>query len=148
MSIWVRYLAIAVLVGNSLTALWNVIGLGRMILQGQFGPGIERVPLNLVFSVSGIALALLIATPTRQGVDSATKIIAIPCVLGGLAGVLSTGLFFYTRNEPRMDFPLSDLSMERVVDLFLMERAVQNVLFSICTLVLAILVLASRRSSA
>jgi hypothetical protein len=147
MSIWVRYLAIAVLVGNSLTALWNVIGLGRMILQGQFGPGIERVPLNLVLSVSGIALALLIATPTRQGVSSATKIVAIPCVLGGLAGVLSTGLFFYTRNEPRMGFPLSDLSMERVVDLFLMERAVQNVLFSACTLLLAILVLTSRRSS-
>jgi hypothetical protein len=29
-----------------------------------------------------------------------------------------------------------------------MERAVQNVLFSICTLVLSILVLTSRRSSA
>jgi hypothetical protein len=148
MSIWLRYLAIAVLIGNSLTAFWNVIGLGRMILQGQLEPGIERVPLNLVFSASGIARALLIATPTRQGVDSATKIVAIPCVLGGLAGVLSTGLFFYQRNEPRLGLPPSDLSMERVVDLFLTERAVQNVLFSICTLVLAILVLTSRRSNA
>jgi hypothetical protein len=147
MSIWLRYIAIAVLVGNSLTAFWNVIGLGRMILLGSI-KGLDRVAFNLPLYLAAIVLAVLIASPTRQSISGTTKIVAIPCVLGGLAGVLSTGLFFYTRNEPRMDFPLSDLSMERVVDLFLMERAVQNVLFSACTLLLAILVLTSRRSSA
>src|SRR6476661_4685272 len=121
MSIWVRYLAIAVLVGNSLTALWNVIGLVGMILQGSFqGGGLERVAFNLPLSLAAIALALLIAAPTRQGVSWTSKIIAIPCVVGGVIGVLSTGIFFYTRNEPRADFPLLDHSMDKVVDLFLM----------------------------
>jgi hypothetical protein len=133
MSIWLRYLAIAVLVGNSLTAFWNVIGLGRMILLGSFkNSGLDRVAFNLPLALAAIALAVLIATPTRQGISGTAKIVAIPCVLGGLAGVLSTGLFFYTRNEPPTDVLLYDLSLAKVVDLFLMERAVQNVLFSAC----------------
>src|SRR5262249_41415328 len=103
---------------------------------------------NLPLSLAAIALAVLIATPTRQGISGTAKIVAIPCILGGLAGVVSTGIFFYQRHEPPRDDLLYDLSLAKVVDLFLMQGAVQNLLFSVCTLLLAILVLTSRRASA
>ena len=91
MSVWLRYLAIAVLVGNGLTTLLNLIGLGRMLLQGPFEGGIDRLALNLALSLAAMALAALIAAPTRRGVSLRTKIIAVPSVLGGGFGVLSSG---------------------------------------------------------
>jgi hypothetical protein len=145
MSIWLRYLAIAALVGNGLTAFWNLIGLGRMILQGSLDGGIDRLALNLAFSVAAIALAALIAAPTQRGVSLRTKIIAVPSVLGGAFGVLSSAIWLY----PWTGQPQINLSTDRLaVELFVIERAVQNAFFCACTLALAILVLASRRSSA
>jgi hypothetical protein len=147
MSIWLRYLAIAVLVGNSLTALWCLIGLGRLLLGGPFEGGIDRAAFNLALSSAAIALAILIATAAQQGgVSLRTKIIAVPSVLGGATGLLSTALWLF---DPGTGQSLLGLSTDRlVVELFLMERAVQNAIFSACTLSLAILVLASRRSRA
>jgi hypothetical protein len=145
MSIWLRYLAIAALVGNGLTAFWNLIGLGRMTLQGSLAGGIDRLALNLFFSLAAIVLAALIAAPTRRDVSLRTKIIAVPSVLGGGLGVLSSAMLLY----PRADQPQTSLSTDALaVDLLVMERAVQTAFFSACTLALAILVLASRRSSA
>src|SRR5262245_22624902 len=91
MSVWLRYLAIAVLVGNGLTALLNLIGLGRMLLQGRFEGGIDRLALNLALSLAAMALAALIAAPPEWGVSLLTKIIAVRSVLGGAFGFLSSG---------------------------------------------------------
>ncbi len=145
MSIWLRYLAIAALVGNSLTASWNLIGLGRMILQGSLGEGIDRLALNLTFSLAAIALAALIAAPAQQDISLRTKMIAAPSVLGGAFGVASVAMWLYQQaGQPQVS-----LSSDRlVVELFLMERAVQTAFFSACTLALAILVLVSRRGKA
>jgi hypothetical protein len=145
MSIWVRYLAIAALVGNVLTALWHLVGLGRMLLGGRFEGGLDRLALNLALSVAAIMLAALIAAPVRRGVSLRTKIIAIPSVLGGGFGILSSAMWLYQwTGQPQIN-----LSPDRfVVELFVMERSVQNAFFSACTLALAILVLASPRSSA
>jgi hypothetical protein len=145
MSVWLKYLAIAVFVGNGLTVLLNVIGLGRLLLRARFEGGIAHPALNLTLSVVAIALAALIAAPTRQGVNLRIKVIAVPCVLAGAFGVLSSAMWLYTPT----DQPQCSLSTDRfVVDMFLMERAAQNAFFSACTLALGILVLASRRSSA
>jgi hypothetical protein len=145
MSIWLRYLAIAAFVGNGLTAFWNLIGSGRMSLQGSLGGGIDRLALNLCFSLVAIVLAALIAAPTQRDVSLSTKIIAVPSVLGGGLGVLSSAMLLY----PRTGQPQTSLSTDALaVDLLVMERAVQTAFFSACTLALAILVLASRRSSA
>jgi hypothetical protein len=101
--------------------------------------------LNLTLSLAAIALAALIAAPAQQGVSLRTKIIAVPSVLGGAIGLLSSALWLY---QARAGQPQFSLSTDRlVVELFAMERAVQNAFFSACTLALAILVLASRRSS-
>lgn len=144
MSVWLKYLAIAVLVGNGLTFVLNLIGLGRLLLQGPFEGGIDRLALNLTLSFAAIALATLIAAPMRREVDMRTKIIAVPCVLAGAFGVLSSVMWLYMRTD-QTQFRLSTDRL--VVDLFLMDRAVQNTFFSACTLALGILVLASRRSS-
>jgi hypothetical protein len=145
MSIWLRYLAIIALVGNGLSAFWNLIGLGQMILQGSPGGGIEHLALNLFFSLAAIALAALIAAPARRDVSLKARIIALPSVLGGAFGVLSSAMWLYSR----MGQPPINLSTEALaVELFAMERAVQNAFFSACTLALALWVLASRRSSA
>ena len=145
MSIWLRYLAIVALVGNSLTALWNLIALGRMILHGSLAGGIDRLALNLFFSLAAIILATLIAAPAQRDVSLRTKFIAVPSVLGGALGILSTAIWLYQR----ADLPQISVSTETlVIELFVMERAVQTAFFSACTLALAILVLASRRSSA
>jgi len=146
MSVWLKYLAIAVLVGNGLTALWNLIGLGRMLLGGPFEGGIGRPALNLALSFAAIALAAMIAAPTQRRVSLGTKIIAVPSVLGGVFGLLSSAMWlYYTRTAQ----PQTGLSTDKlVVELFLAERAVQNAFFAACTLALGIWVLASRRISA
>ena len=144
MSTWLRYLAIVVLVGNGFTTLWNLIALGKMI-QGSLDSGIGLLALNLTFSLAAIALAALIVATVPGGVSLTTKIIAVPSILGGGIGVLSVAMWFYSR----MDQPRVNLSTDRLaVELFVTEKAVQNLFFSACTLALAILVLTSHRRSA
>jgi hypothetical protein len=144
MSIWLRYLAIAVLIDNGFETLWHSIALGRVILGALPGVGIERLLLGLTFSVAAIALAALIAAPTQYGVSLRTKIIAIPSVLSGGLGVLSSAMLLYTRASQ----PQIGLLTDSVSNLLITERALRGGFFSACTLALAILVLASRRSSA
>ncbi len=147
MSVWLRYLAIAVLIGNGFAALWNLIALGRTIRLGSFGDGIGLVAFNLAVSFAAIALAALIAAPARRGVSLRTKVIAVPSALGGGFGILSAAVRLYAL----MDQPQNGLSMDArdvFVEGFTMERVVQNAFFSACTLALAILVLASRRTGA
>lgn len=144
MSVWLRYLAIVVLIGNGFTALWNLIALGRTIRLGSFGDGIGLVAFNLAISFAAIALAAVIAAPARRGVSLKTKVIAVPSALGGGFGVLSSTVWLYTlvgqaQNKLSMD------ARDAFVEMFTMERVVQNTFFSACTLTLAILVLASRR---
>jgi hypothetical protein len=145
MSVWLRYLAIVVLVGSGLSAFWNLFWLGRVVLQGPFDGGIGRLAFNLALSFAAILLAGLIAAPTRRGVSLGTKIIALPSVFGGGLGVLSSAMLLYARSGPPQ-FGLSSDSL--AVDVFVTEKAVQNAFFSACTLALAILVLASRRGRA
>jgi hypothetical protein len=101
------------------------------------GDGIDRLALNLPLSLAAIALAALIAAPTQRDVSLRTKIIAVPSVLGGGLGVLSSAMWLYSRT----DQPQISLSADRLaVELFVMERAVQTAFFSACTLALAIFV--------
>jgi len=144
MGVWPRYLAIVVLVGNGFNAFWGLIQLGRLIQLGAFGAGIDRLALNLALSLVAIALAALIAAPARPGVSLAAKIIAVPSLLAGGPGVLSSVIGLYAS----MRQPLTGLSTDRLVlEVLVTEKAVQNVFFSACTLALTTLVLASRRSS-
>jgi hypothetical protein len=74
------------------------------------------------------------------------KLLAVPSVLGGGLGVVSTALNFFVwmserQAEPAFN-PFTDNSIENV---FLRQTAVENAFFSACTLVLAVLVLISRR---
>jgi hypothetical protein len=143
-SIWLRYLAITVLIGNGFTALWNLIALGRTIRLGSFGDGIGLVALNVVISFAAITLAALIAAPARRGVSLGTKAIAVLSTLGGGFGVLCATLWLYAL----MAQPQNGLSMDArdaFVEGVTMERVLQNAFFSACTFVLAILILASRR---
>lgn len=146
-SIWLRYLAIAVLIGNGFAALWNLIALGRTIQLGASGDGIGLVALNLAVSVAAIALAALIVAPARQGISLGTKVIALPSVLGGGFGILSAAVWLNTRmGQQQTGLPVD--ARDAFVEMFTLERVVQSAFFSACTLLLAILVLAARRTSA
>jgi len=147
MSVWLRYLAIAVLIGNGFTALWNLIALGRTIGLGSFGDRIGLVAFNLAVSFAAIALVALIAAPAGRGISLGTKVLAVLSAFGGGFGILSSAASLYAL----MSQPQTGLSMDArdaFVVGFTMERVVQNAFFSACTLALAILVLASRRTSA
>jgi hypothetical protein len=145
MNVWLRYLAIVVLIGNGFTLFWSLMVLGRMILLGSFDAGIDHLAINLALSLAAVVLAALIAAPGRRGVSLAVKVIAIPSVLTGGLGTLSGVLGLYTSARQ----PLIGLSTDRLaVDVLMTERAVQYAFFSACTLALAVLVLASRGSHA
>jgi hypothetical protein len=147
MSVWLRYLAVVVLVGNGFTAVWNLIALGRSIhLGASSADEVGLMAFNLVFSFAAIALAVLIAVPTRRGVDLRTKVIAAPSIVSGGLGILSAAMVLYARaSQPAVD-PLTG-GLDAAIGVLTMERGVQNAFFSACTLALAIAVIASRRSS-
>src|SRR5262245_27876213 len=117
-----------------------------MILQGPPALGIHWVLLSLAFSVAAIVLATLVAAPARRSVSLSTKITAVPSVLSGGLGVLSSTMWFFARTR-EAQIGLSTDSRLAVLEPFVTQRAVQNAFFSACTFALAILVLASRRSS-
>src|SRR5262249_34682263 len=118
------------------------------IQLGSFDHGIGHLTLNLALSFAVIALAAMVAAPAQRGVSLKTKLIAVPGVVSGALGVLSSAMWLYTRmGQPQVSLPM-DGGAALAVELFATERAVQNVFFSACTLALAILVLASRRTSA
>ena len=62
-SIWLRYLAVVVLMGNAFAALWNLIPIARSIPLGSYA----LVQLNLAASSAAIALAVLVALPSKDG---------------------------------------------------------------------------------
>src|SRR5262245_43504303 len=102
MSIWLRYLAVAVLIGNAFTALWNLIPLARSIPLGSVG----LVGFNLAVSFAAIALAVLVAAPARQGVGLGAKLIAGPAALGGGFGILSSTLWLHAQmGQPHTRLP-------------------------------------------
>ena len=143
MSLWIRYVAVVVLVGNAFAALWNLIPLVRSISLGLSG----LVPFNLAVSFAAIVLAVLVALPSRESVGFGAKLLAIPTGLGGGFGLLASAFWLQQWiDQPHLRQP-SDLR-DAVVASFTMERAVQNTVFSACTLLLAILVLFSRRKAA
>jgi hypothetical protein len=140
-------LAVVVLVGNGFTGVWNSIALGRMIMIGaSSGDGLSLVAFNLVFSFASIALAGLIASPARRRIDVSTKIIAVPSIVGGGLGLLSSTVGLYARAGQAEVDPLTG-GLDVAIDMLIMERGVQNAFFSACTLALAIAVIGSRRSA-
>jgi hypothetical protein len=147
MSVWLRYLAIAVLIGNGFSALWNLIALGGVIRLGSPGGNTGLLAFNLAASLAAIALAALIAAPARRGISRSTKVIAVPGVLAGGFGILTSAVWIYTligQSHNGLPMDARDIAVEG----FIMERSVQNAFFSACTLALAILVLAARKNAA
>lgn len=146
MNIWLRYLAVVTFVGNGFTAAWNLIALGRTIRIGALSEGgFGLIAFNLVFSFAAIALAVLVAAPARQSVSLSTKVIAAVSVVGGGVGALSSAMGLYTRGrEPLVGLSTDGLAV--AVDVLIRQQAWENAFFSACTLALAILVIASRRS--
>jgi hypothetical protein len=145
MNIWLRYLAIAVLIGNGFAALSNLIALGRGLRLGSFGDGVGLMAFNLAVSFSAIALAGLIAA--GQGISLKAKAFAVLSALGGGFGILSSALSLHILISQPEDGLLME-ARDAYIASFTMERLWQNAFFSVCTLALAIVVLASRRTSA
>jgi hypothetical protein len=144
MSIWLRYLAVVTLVGNALNVVSYAILLGRATIGELSWSDVGRVAFNLVLCVAAIALAALIASPSRQGVRLSTKIIAALCIVSGVFGIVSSAAQGLVAGQQESS-PFTS-GLEVAVHNFAIERIVQNAFFSACTLALAILVIASRRS--
>ena len=147
MSIWLRYLAIAVLIGNTFAAMSDSIVVRRALQHGPSNVN-DLLALKLALAFAAITLAALIAAPGDREISLLAKLLAVAAAIGGGFGVLSSAMGLRTLMSLSSADPLPSAQDTYFVGSFVVEHFVQGAFFSLCTVALAIWVLAVRRVSA
>lgn len=148
MSIWLRYLAVAVLIGNTFAAVSDLMLVGWTLKHGAFDDLNAFLAIKLAVAFSAITLASLIAAPGQRELGLPAKLLAVVVALGGGFDVLSLSMDLRTLMALSNADPLKSAQDTYFVGNFVLERVIQSAFFSLCTVALAVRVLVSRRVSA